>query len=280
MIFVRDKGQMCNNILQYAHVYAWAREHHRHCMSMRFAYKYQYFRICSSRHHNFFYYLAGKLLAEWGIIPTVTFDENMTDLVGAERLILSKPNVMIEGWGVRFFDLFHKYLHEIVALFEFNPSIRQRTNVLLQSAANPALPRIGVHIRRGDYKTWCAGKFYFTDEEYLAYILRAMEELGQSHYNIYMCGNVSIDEDWFRARIGGRAEVFFPHGNPGEDLCVLSECNYLIGPLSSFTLVASMYGKAQLYWMYSHDVSTPIVFAPFERRLPELDTLWGQVFNG
>ena len=40
MIFVRDKGRMCNNILQFGHVYAWAREHDRKAVSMRFAYKY------------------------------------------------------------------------------------------------------------------------------------------------------------------------------------------------------------------------------------------------
>ena len=26
MIFVREKGLMCNNLLQYGHVYAWTRE--------------------------------------------------------------------------------------------------------------------------------------------------------------------------------------------------------------------------------------------------------------
>ena len=45
MIFVTDKGRMCNNILQYGHVYAWAREHGRKSISMRFCYKYQYFKI-------------------------------------------------------------------------------------------------------------------------------------------------------------------------------------------------------------------------------------------
>ncbi len=46
MIFARDKSQMCNNLLQYAHVYAWGREHGRKVISMRFSYKYQYFHIC------------------------------------------------------------------------------------------------------------------------------------------------------------------------------------------------------------------------------------------
>ena len=53
MLFVRDKGRMCNNILQYGHVYAWAREHRRRSVSMRFAYKYPYFHICHTRYHNF-----------------------------------------------------------------------------------------------------------------------------------------------------------------------------------------------------------------------------------
>ena len=35
MMFARDKSQMCNNLLQYAHVYAWGREHGRKvCCSM------------------------------------------------------------------------------------------------------------------------------------------------------------------------------------------------------------------------------------------------------
>ena len=49
MMFARDKSQMCNNLLQYAHVYAWGREHGRKVISMRFSYKYQYFKICP--HH-------------------------------------------------------------------------------------------------------------------------------------------------------------------------------------------------------------------------------------
>ncbi|MDO5130828.1 MAG: hypothetical protein Q4D64_13035, partial [Prevotellaceae bacterium] len=49
MIFVRDKGRMCNNILQYGHVYAWAREHGKRAVSMCFAYKYRYFHNTDSR---------------------------------------------------------------------------------------------------------------------------------------------------------------------------------------------------------------------------------------
>lgn len=39
---------MCNNLLQFAHVYAWGREHGRKTMSMRFSYKYKFFKISHS----------------------------------------------------------------------------------------------------------------------------------------------------------------------------------------------------------------------------------------
>ena len=57
---MRDKGQMCNNILQFAHVYAFARENGRRAVSMRFSYKYPYFRICKSPKHNFLRYVLAK----------------------------------------------------------------------------------------------------------------------------------------------------------------------------------------------------------------------------
>lgn len=52
MIFVTDKGRMCNNILQYGHLYAWGREHSVGTVSMRFCYKYPYFSIRHKRWHN------------------------------------------------------------------------------------------------------------------------------------------------------------------------------------------------------------------------------------
>ena len=82
MIFVRDKGQMCNNILQYGHVYAWGREHGRATMSMRFAYKYQYFHICNTRYHNFPTYLYAKYGAKMGLFPVVCFDRQIPQLSG------------------------------------------------------------------------------------------------------------------------------------------------------------------------------------------------------
>ena len=85
MIFVHDKGRMANNMLQYGHVYAWGREHGCPTMSMRFAYKYPWFHICHTRHHNFPTYVFAKYAAKWGLIPTVHFDEEGADYSREEQ---------------------------------------------------------------------------------------------------------------------------------------------------------------------------------------------------
>ena len=75
MIFARDKSQMCNNLLQYAHVYAWGREHGQNVISMRFSYKYQYFHICHTSLTGFGWYLFAKYMAALHLLPTISFKE-------------------------------------------------------------------------------------------------------------------------------------------------------------------------------------------------------------
>jgi len=101
MIFVRDKGRMCNNLLQYGHVYAWGREHGRQTMSMRFAYKYPYFHICHTRWHNFPTYAAVKCAAKLGLLPVASFDRPDADSARLEALMLDSRHIVVEGWQAR-----------------------------------------------------------------------------------------------------------------------------------------------------------------------------------
>ena len=156
MLFVRDKGRMCNNILQYGHVYAWAREHRRRSVSMRFAYKYPYFHICHTRYHNFVVYVLAKLAAKIGLLPVATFD-HVGDNPEAQRLMASRHWLMVEGWEVRYYDLFLKYKREIKQLFAFDSAIEYHVDHLLANTREGDV-MLGVHIRRGDYRTWQGGR--------------------------------------------------------------------------------------------------------------------------
>lgn len=260
MIFVRDKGRMCNNILQYAHVYAWGREHGRSTLSMRFAYKYHYFRICDSRHHHFLAYLVGKFGAKWGLLPVIGFHDPQADPAPLEAAMLRHRHVVVEGWWVPWHNLVLKYKQEIVGLFAFNEQVAVPVDAQLAALPQGAL-RLGVHVRRGDYRTWHDGKYYFTDEQYCACIRQFLSLHADRPVQVFVCGNdPELDKDFFRRELSS-ATVMFPEGNPGEDLYLLSCCHYLIGAPSTFTLIASMYHDVPLYWI--QDANVPLTEAAF-----------------
>lgn len=167
MIFVTDKGRMCNNILQYGHLYAWGREHSVGTVSMRFCYKYPYFSIRHKRWHNPLTYALVKAAVKLKMMPVVEFHQMGSVYRDEQNTMLTNRFVYAWGWCVRFFDLFEKYKDEIRSLFAFRQSIIRHTQATL-SAAGSDVVRLGLHIRRGDYRTWSGGHYFFSDEQYAA----------------------------------------------------------------------------------------------------------------
>lgn len=255
MIFARDKGRLCNNILQFGHVYAWAREHGRHAVSMRFCYKYQYFHICHTPWHNFLTYLIAKYAAKWRIIPTVCFNDIAEEAIQRNAAIVAKhKNVIVSGWCVRFYDLFIKYKNEIIDLFSFDNDILERVQLSMGAKGSDEI-RLGIHIRRGDYKEWHNGKYYFEDEVYLNYIMQFRQLFPQKEIAVFICSNdTALNKDFYKTRLKN-VRVVFPQGGQEDDLCTLSECDYLMGAPSTFSLVAAMYHNAPLYWIEGKNLS-------------------------
>jgi len=273
MIFVRDKGQMCNNILQYAHFYSWARENKRSCMSMRFAYKYQYFKICDTKWHNIFVYVIAKLLAKIHLLPIA--DYRINDCKKVEQMIHEHKHIIVEGWNIRYYDLFLKHKQEIVDLFAFKKHISEKTDMQMNPYLSKDNITIGVHIRRGDYKTFYNGKYYFDDNTYIDYIQQAAKLLTGKNVVVYICSNdPTLNKDKYKKELYAH-QVCFPQGNAAEDLCLLSKCDYLIGPPSSYSLVAAMYGNTLLHWMKDSKTELRIEdFKNFDTQFRRFDEYW------
>lgn len=247
MIYARDKGRMCNNLLQYGHVYALARANGRRALSLRFAYKYPYFKISTTPGHNFFRYALVKYAAKAGLLPVVNFDTPGEDCTRRAQEILRHRNVVVEGWEVRFYDLFLQYLDEIRELFAFTSAIEAHVSKVLEN--DRADIRIGLHIRRGDYARWNGGKYFYYDRQYVEIANRLIALYPGKRITLIVSGNdPSLDKDAYRKGVNG-ADIIFADGNPGEDLCLLSHCDVLAGPPSTFSLVAAMYRDLPLYWI-------------------------------
>lgn len=271
---------MCNNILQFAHVFAWCREHGRQAVSIRFAYKYQYFRICQTRYHNFLTYVAAKLAAKFSLIPTLDFDvEYQTTEAGMDRLMQRHKTMLVDGWSVHFCDLFQKHLAEIKELFAFLPQVEQEAQLRMM----PWLTRegcicLGIHIRRGDYTRFLGGRFYYDDATMQRLIREFCRLFPEKTVAVFVCGNDDqLNQDSYR-RVVPEARFVFPQGNPGEDLCLLSHCDYLIGAPSTFSLVASMYRDLPIYWIREPEAPlTAQSFSRFDVLFRKIEEVFGPV---
>lgn len=251
--FVHDRGQMCNNILQFGHIYAWTREYGARAVSVRFAYKYQYFQICKTRWHNFAVYAFAKLAARLQLLPTVDFDvDKQADEAGMSTLLQLHRWAWVDGWSVHFYDLFAKYLDEIRDLFAFLPEVEQAAqHRMMPWLTREGVVKLGVHIRRGDYARFMNGRYFYDD----ATMQRLISEFQKRHEDkkvvVFVCGNdPTLNQDAYRKAVP-QVTFVFPAGNPGEDLCVLSHCDYLMGAPSTFSLVASMYHDTPIWWIPS-----------------------------
>jgi len=269
MIFARDKSQMCNNLLQYAHVYAWGREHGRKVISMRFSYKYQYFHICHTNLTGFGWYLFAKYMAALRLLPTASFKHRDCNREALERKMLRHRNIVVSGWFVRYYDLFLKYRDEICELFTLDDQYTAPVKAKMQEAEQNSqddILRLGVHIRRGDYAQWRDGQFFFSDEVYADHINRFAEMHPGKALHVYLSTNdPSVSEEHFQ-KLCPKVCIHHLQGSAPEDLFMLSECDYLIGPPSTFSMVAAMYRDIPLYRMDSADAQsmTPEGFLLFE----------------
>ena len=270
MLFARDKSQMCNNLLQFAHVYAWGREHGRKSMSMRFSYKYKFFKISHSKLVSFPMYLIAKYSAALGILPTASFKYEDCDPVALEKKMMRHRNIVVSGWYARWYDLFLKYRSEICDLFEIDSKYTSvvKSKMTEAESGDDNVIRLGVHIRRGDYAVWKGGIYCYDDDTYIAYIRRFATLVSGKNVHVYLSTNdPNVSVDYYQSALP-ELRVHNLAGSAPEDLYMLSECDYVIGPPSTFSLVAIMYRDITLCRMdeTSAESLTLADFKPFDYR--------------
>ena len=252
MIVVKGYGQMCNNWLQYAHAYVWGLENGVKTVSMRFSYKYRYFNVSCLPRHNFLTYLFLKSLIKAHIIKCLWLQEPY--MVTAEVLdaLRRSPLIAIDGWNFRHPELMRKYRDELLLLFGFRKKAIAGKARWLAGLPKPDV-RLGLHIRRGDYAQWCGGAYFFADSVYAMAVKQFCAMYPGQKVQVLVATN-DQKTDFERLRSESGIDSIMPiGGNPGEDLYVLSECDFIIGVQSTFSLVAAFYHDVPIYWIRSKD---------------------------
>lgn len=172
---------------------------------------------------------------------------NVSFLDAAQKKIL-----VINGFAFRDFRAFQEKSNLIREIFKPNETIINNVERNLKVFRKKTDILVGVHVRRKDYKTYLNGIYYFDDSLYLC----TMKKLNQifEDLNIRVSFVICTDDiNSVNPKNFESLNVYFSKSSAIEDLYILSRCDYLIGPPSTFTGWASFYGKVPLKHFSSKD---------------------------
>ncbi|WP_164714103.1 alpha-1,2-fucosyltransferase [Chitinophaga rhizosphaerae] len=110
--------------------------------------------------------------------------------------------------------------------------------------------RIAVHIRRGDYKEWLGGAYYFEDEVYIDKIQQLLTLLNRPAKIIIFTNETNLNLPVYKSAFG---DVVVSGKSVAEDHYLMSQCDYILGPFSTFTLWASFIGETKFHHFFKKD---------------------------
>ncbi|MDR1544609.1 MAG: alpha-1,2-fucosyltransferase [Prevotellaceae bacterium] len=190
------------------------------------------------------------LLSKIGLLKFIRFDKKFNEEYYRQILLKAFEKhdiVYAAGW---WFELpkeakklranFQKKYALKPQFYEDNPFV-EKINRL--KSENYTL--IGVHIRRGDYKKWKGGKYFFSNEIYQKQIDNIAEKLsakGENRQIFILFSNEELQFQKPNNWLISKEKWFIDHH-------IMSLCDILTGPPSTFTLWANYIGCGKLFFI-------------------------------
>lgn len=130
----------------------------------------------------------------------------------------------------------------------FDPNVDKETlkQKYLQHHSDEKI--ISVHIRRGDYKDFMEGKYFFDDDLYIRKIKEFLQSIPEGNFKFLICTNdENFDLERYKNEFGN---VVLSKEGPLEDQYLMSQTHYLLGAPSTFSQWASVMGEVPYYHIY------------------------------
>jgi hypothetical protein len=244
MLILKDKpGKLCNRLWAFSHFVSDALENNYKLRILHFYDYYQYFENLEKfknisfnkapRKHLFF------LIRMLQKIKFNTLFVHFNEKKSGEINDIKTRLVFVNSWNLQrpYKPLRLDNLQEL-----FRPKLRytNRVDKIFDENRRDTELVIGVHIRRGDYKEFYNGRYFYTDFDYNNFLSQLRQEFSSEiRIKLLLCSDEKIDIDKY-----SDFPVFqIDNANLIEDLYGLSKCDYIIGPPSTYSMWASFYGQ-------------------------------------
>ena len=256
IILVRRYGNHSNRLIQNLHFEAFCKENDIEYINPTFfnMRKFYYepckilkglkgiFLLLSSFTNDFIIRVMRKLK----LISVISFD---SELDGNKELSTLRGyamhDIFVSGWYFRVPDLIKKHHDFFIKKYALKNKYYANNEMYKKFVAlkKEDIVIIGVHIRRGDYKNFLGGKYYFDDNIYLKYVQNLKREVKNS-YNKKSLFIIFSNEKIF---IKETPDIILSKNEWYIDQFIMSKCDLLIGPPSTFTLWASYMGNVKRF---------------------------------
>ncbi|WP_073111520.1 alpha-1,2-fucosyltransferase [Hymenobacter daecheongensis] len=158
-------------------------------------------------------------------------------------------DLLVHGWQFRDKRHFAQNGDLLRRIFRPIAAHRRAVEHVLTANRQAADVLVGVHIRRGDYAGWHGGAYLYDN----ATFVRAMQQMqalfpATTRVRFLLFSNETIADADFAAFDTGRST-----NHAVEDLYAMAGCDYIIGPLSTYSMWASFYGRVPLCHLHRPD---------------------------
>lgn len=243
MIIIDKPGQTCNRFWSYLDIIGYSVKNNKKIYIFFWDSSIKYYNNLLKGKYTSFPIYSTKLIKLFGEKRYIRIADAFVNNK-ISRLIYRILNIKyIYGWYNRAsYKNFPSVMNEIKEIFRPNSNICNEVEKIIFKYRDEGYFVIGVHIRRGDYKEWENGKYYFELQEYAMHMKNLLELYNTKKVIFYIATNESQLGDAFKD-----INIFkIPNATVAHDLYALSLCDRIIGPLSTFSRWASLYGHVPL----------------------------------
>jgi len=164
------------------------------------------------------------------------------ETTATEELFRGSKAIFVYGWKFRAPEYVKRHAEKIRQFFKPVEELDQLSRQAVERLREQAEVVVGVHIRHGDYPTLNGGQFFFPISRYLSW----MQELEALFPGKRVSFLVCSDEPRREGEFPGLSVGFGP-GSAVTDLYALAYCDYIMGPMSTFSQWSSFYGNTPLF---------------------------------
>jgi hypothetical protein len=154
------------------------------------------------------------------------------------KRLTSSAIVFMQGWIDSDRTGLAPYRHLIVQCFQPTQPYLNTVIEFLKQHQSPTVTLVGVHLRRGDYSKFAGGRYFYSNDEYKQLMRQVAPLSNEGTVRFVLCSNEKVDLSEFF-----EFDVVAGPGHMIEDLYVLSGCDLILGPPSTFSMWASFYGQ-------------------------------------